>query len=339
MLLLLTGAVYFFLKVIVPVTAPILLAMLFVTIFGPLLQRMQKRLRLHRQAGAVLLLLIACLFLGALVWILFSWIVGSLPDWIEGLETLEKNMGIIVHRICETVGRAIRIDSEYLENTIFSGIQQGIDYFQLQFLPGMFSQSLEFVKGLAAFGGFLVTFLIATVLLAKEYDHFMNRLLEREECYMFLEVVCGVIRYIATYVKAQVIIMTVIGIIAAAALGISGIAQGVLWGLLAGVLDALPFIGTGIVLVPLGIQQVFLGSYGRAACCLILYVVCIFIREFLEPKLIGKKVGVSPVAILLSIYAGIQLFGLWGIVGGPLGFIMISQAYLCTVRDRKTPEA
>ena len=143
MLLLLTGAVYFFLKVIVPVTAPILLAMLFVTIFGPLLQRMQKRLRLHRQAGAVLLLLIACVFLGALVWVLFSWIVGSLPDWVDGLETLEKNMGVIVHRICETVGRTIRIDSEYLENTIFSGIQQGIDYFQLQFLPGMFSQSLE----------------------------------------------------------------------------------------------------------------------------------------------------------------------------------------------------
>ena len=117
MLLLLTGAVYFFLKVIVPVTAPILLAMLFVTIFGPLLQRMQKRLRLHRQAGAVLLLLIACVFLGALVWVLFSWIVGSLPDWIDGLETLEKNMGVIVHRICETVGRTIRIDSEYLENT------------------------------------------------------------------------------------------------------------------------------------------------------------------------------------------------------------------------------
>ncbi|MCI8461766.1 MAG: AI-2E family transporter [Lachnospiraceae bacterium] len=339
MLLLLTGAVYFFLKVIVPVTVPILLAMLFVTIFGPLLQRMQKRLRLHRQAGAVLLLLIACVFLGALVWVLFSWIVGSLPDWIDGLETLEKNMGVIVHRICETVGRTIRIDSEYLENTIFSGIQQGIDYFQLQFLPGMFSQSLEFVKGLGAFGGFLVTFLIATVLLAKDYDNIMNRLLDREECYLFLEVVCGVIRYIATYVKAQVIIMTIIGIAAAVTLGIGGIQQGVLWGLLAGVLDALPFIGTGIVLVPLGIQQVFLGSYGRAVCCLLLYVACIFIREFLEPKLIGKKVGVSPIAILLSIYAGIRLFGLWGIVGGPLGFIMISQAYACIFRNSESSKA
>ena len=217
--------------------------------------------------------------------------------------------------------------------------RQGIDYFQLQFLPGMFSQSLEFVKGLGAFGGFLVTFLIATVLLAKDYDNIMNRLLDREECYLFLEVVCGVIRYIATYVKAQVIIMTIIGIAAAVTLGIGGIQQGVLWGLLAGVLDALPFIGTGIVLVPLGIQQVFLGSYGRAVCCLLLYVACIFIREFLEPKLIGKKVGVSPIAILLSIYAGIRLFGLWGIVGGPLGFIMISQAYACIFRNSESSKA
>ena len=56
-LLLVTGAVYFFLKVIAPLTAPILIAMLFVTIFGPLLQKLQSRLHLHRQICAVFLLL------------------------------------------------------------------------------------------------------------------------------------------------------------------------------------------------------------------------------------------------------------------------------------------
>lgn len=71
-LLLLTGAVYFFLKEIVPLTAPVLVAMLFVTIFGPLLQKMQAKLRLHRQVGAVLLLLLACAFAAALAWVLFS---------------------------------------------------------------------------------------------------------------------------------------------------------------------------------------------------------------------------------------------------------------------------
>ncbi len=335
MLLLLTGAVYFFLKVITPLTAPVLIAMLFVTIFGPFLQKLQKRLRIHRQMGAILLLLVACAILGVLVWVLFSWIVGSLPRWIDSLDSLESNLTVIIHEICQRVGDTLRIDSEYLEQTILKGIQEGIDYFQLQFLPGMLSQSLECVKVFAAIGGFLVTFLIATVLLAKDYDNIMNRLLDREECHVFLEVICGIIRYIATYVKAQLIIMTTIAVIAAAVLGISGMRHGILWGVLAGILDALPFIGTGIVLVPLAIQQFFYGNYVRAALCILTYVVCIFARELLEPRLIGKRVGVSPIAILLSIYAGIKLFGAWGIIGGPLGFIIIYHAYISLERRRE----
>ena len=123
------------------------------------------------------------------------------------------------------------------------------------------------------------------------------------------------------------VVVLCVGLLAAVVLTLCGIRQGVLWGLLAGVLDALPFIGTGIVLVPLGIQQFFAGRYVKTVFCLLLYVACIFVRELLEPKLIGKRVGVSPIAILLSIYAGVKLFGIWGIVGGPLGFVMIYQAY------------
>lgn len=335
MLLLLTGAVYFFLKVITPLTAPVLIAMLFVTIFGPFLQKLQKRLKIHRQIGAVLLLLAACAIVGVLVWLLFSWIVGSLPGWLNGLDSLESNLTVVIHRICGTVGDTLRIDSVYLEQTILAGIQEGIDYFQLQFLPEMLSQSLECVKVFAAVGGFLVTFLIATVLLAKDYDNIMNRLLDREECHVFLEVICGIIRYIATYVKAQIVIMGTIALIAAAVLGVSGVRHGVMWGVLAGILDALPFIGTGIVLVPLAIQQLFYGQYVRAALCLLTYVVCIFVRELLEPRLIGKRVGVSPIAILLSIYAGIKLFGAWGIIGGPLGFIIIYHAYISLERRKQ----
>ncbi len=333
-LLFLTGAVYFFLKVIAPLTSPVLAAMLFVTIFGPLLQKLQSKLKIHRQVGALLLLLFGCILLGILVWILFSWIVGSMPDWIGMLDTLEEELGAIVHEICHVVGRTLRIDGSYLEQTILARVQEGIDYFQMQLLPGVLSQSLEYVKILASVGGFLVTFLIATVLLAKDYDDIMNRLLDREECHVYLEIVCGIIRYIATYVKAQFIIMSIIGTLAAVVLGVIGIRNGVLWGILAGILDALPFIGTGIVLVPLGIQQLFDANYAGAVICLVLYVACIFIRELLEPKLIGKRIGVSPIAILLSLYAGIKLFGLWGIIGGPLGFVIIYQSFLSLERRR-----
>lgn len=337
-LFLLTGAVYFFLRVIAPLSAPMLTAMLFVTIFGPLLQKMQNKLKIHRQIGAILLLLLACGIFGVLIWILLSWIVGSLPGWVDGLDSLEAGLSDIIHETCNVVGRLLGIDNLYLEQTLLARIQEGIDYFQLQLLPGMLSQSLTYIKVLTSIGGFLVTFLIATVLLAKDYDNIMNWLLDKEECHVYLEIICGIVRYIATYVKAQIIIMSIIGTATAFALGISGIWHGVLWGILAGIMDALPFIGTGIVLVPLGVQQIFYGNYGRAAVCLAVYVACIFIREFLEPRLIGKKVGVSPIAILASIYAGIKLFGLWGIIGGPLGFVIVHQAYLSLEKRRECVE-
>ena len=114
-----------------------------------------------------------------------------------------------------------------------------------------------------------------------------------------------------------------------------------LWGILAGILDALPFIGTGVVLLPLGIWQLLEGSFGRALICGALYVVCIFLREILEPRLIGRKIGVSPIAVLVSLYAGIRLFGVWGIIKGPLGFVLIYETYhsLSKMSDRQKNRA
>lgn len=326
-LLVIIGAVYFFLKYLTPLVAPVLIAMLFVTMFGPTLKKMQARLHVHRQIGAVILLLIACTILGLLVWILFSWIVGSLPDFIGRLDTIEQQIGTVVRNVCEIVGRTIGIDSNYLESLLLEQLEKGIDFLQADAFGGVLSQSLEYVGMIAAVGGFLVTFLIASVLLAKDYDRIMNELLDREEFHVLLEVICGIIRYIATFVRAQLIIMSSIAVLASFVLAIVGIKHGVLWGILAGLLDALPFIGTGIVLVPLTIVQFFYGRIGQAVVCLILYGCCAFLREMMEPKLIGNRVGVHPIAVLVSVYAGIKLFGIWGIIKGPLGFMIIYQTW------------
>lgn len=326
-LLLLTGAVYFFLKYLTPLIAPILMALLFVTIFGPLFKKMQEKWHIHRQVGAIVLLGLAAILLLCLLWILFSWIVGSLPEWISGLDTLEQELEQVIWAVCQTVGRAIGVDGVYLEETLMGSINDGFDYIQYEAVPGMLSRTLSYVKGVAVLGGFLITFIIAAVLLAKDYDEIMNRMLDREECHVILEVICGIIRYIATFVKAQLIIIGIMAAVAALTLGFSGIRHGVLWGILAGFLDALPFVGTGIVLIPLALVQIFYGYYGRAVVCIVLYLACIFLRELLEPRLIGRRIGVTPIAVLASLYAGIQLFGVWGIIKGPLGFVMIYETY------------
>lgn len=278
-LLLITAVVYFFLRYLTPLFSPILVAMLFVTIFGPFLKSLQTRLHIHRQVGAILLLILGCGLLVILVWVLFSWIVGSLPEWVGQLDVVEQELQELIQRGSASIGEVLGIDGEYLESTLLARLGEWMDYLQAEGAAGMLSGSLQYLKKIALLGGFLVTFVIAAVLLAKDYDRIMNNLLDREEFHVLLEVICGIIRYIATFVKAQVIIMSLISLAAGVVLSLCGIRQGALWGMLAGLLDALPFIGTGIVLLPLALVQLFQGCFGRALTCLVLYAVCVFLRK------------------------------------------------------------
>ena len=54
-----------------------------------------------------------------------------------------------------------------------------------------------------------------------------------------------------------------------------------------------------------------------------LYVMCYILRQFLEAKLMGTQVGLSPLETLVSMYVGLQLFGLAGVFLGPIGLLMI----------------
>lgn len=306
-LLLLTGAVFLFLRFLAPLLSPILVAMIFVTIFGPLLQKLQK-LHLRRQLGAILLLLVALAMLVGILFLLCRWAWNGFPQMLVFAEEWKQKL------------------PAWADGWVDLGISE-LKRSATDLEKGLLGGALRHARKFASAGGYLVTFLIAVILLAKDYDEVMNRLLEREDCRLLLSVICGVIRYLATYVKAQTVIMAVIAGICGATLSFAKVPQGALFGLLAGALDALPFIGTGVVLVPLGIFYGLEGRLGVSVTCAVLYVTCILLREMMEPRLIGKRIGVRPIFILISIYVGIRLFGVAGIIKGPLGFVIIWETW------------
>lgn len=326
-LLFIIGAVYFFLAYIAPLLTPILLAFLFVTMFGPLLKKMQRRLRIPRQVSVVLLLLLVTIVLGVTVWLVISWATANAAGFGTYLETWEKEMQLIIGSVCNWVGRTFSVDVSHLEESVSELTGQLLGRLQSDSIPRLVDSLVRYTKTLVSGGAFLITFLIGAILLAKDYDKYMNVLLEQRECHVWLEALCGTIRYIVSFIKAQLTIMGMIAGTIALVLFLAGIPNGLLWGLLAGALDVLPFVGTGIVLLPLILIQLAKGAYGRAVVCGLLYGGCVLIREFLEPRIVGKKMGVWPVAVLTSIYVGIQLFGLAGVVKGPLGFVLVYQIF------------
>ena len=101
----------------------------------------------------------------------------------------------------------------------------------------------------------------------------------------------------------------------------------ILLGIGIGLLDALPLFGTGTVLVPWALVELLAGRGGRAAALIGIYVFCYILRQVLETRMMAKGMGLSALETLISLYAGLELFGVWGVVLGPAA-LMMSKALL-----------
>lgn len=89
------------------------------------------------------------------------------------------------------------------------------------------------------------------------------------------------------------------------------------------VLDILPVLGTGTVLVPWGVIAVIVGDIRMGVGILVLYAVITVIRNVVEPKLVGKQIGLSPVVTLPCMFAGLKFFGIPGMIGAPLAAALL----------------
>lgn len=95
-----------------------------------------------------------------------------------------------------------------------------------------------------------------------------------------------------------------------------------------GLLDALPFFGTGTAFVPwILILVVFRKDYRAALILALTYGSCVLLRELLEPRLVGNRLGVLPVLILAGVYGGVKLYGAAGILLGPLSILLIRELW------------
>ncbi|MCH5257447.1 MAG: AI-2E family transporter [Lachnospiraceae bacterium] len=318
-----TLLVYLFFRYVFILIAPFFLAFILITLFYPLLQRIQKIIPMKKKFLAVGVMILVLLFIAVILW-LFSY--GSSIDLAALTELVENaynKLKLTLHNCCYSLDGKFGWNGYEIENYIVDKMTAMMENFHVQVIPRLLSSSYNCFKVLFAFVAFIFIALISAVLLEKDYSSFMEWLKTSEDMSFIWKTFEGVLNYIITFLKAQGILFLIISTICSSVLWAAGVDGSIFLGCLAGFMDVLPFIGTGIVLVPTAIWQLLNGYYISMAVCLVLYIGCICIREFLEPKLIGESLGIAPVLMLLGIYAGIRLFGVSGIIEGPLALIVI----------------
>ena len=110
---------------------------------------------------------------------------------------------------------------------------------------------------------------------------------------------------------------------------IIGIENAVGVAILVSLVDLLPILGIGTVMVPWAIFSFAIGEHVRGVGLLVLFVVAVVIRELAEPKIVGENLGIHPLITLIAIYSGYALFGFVGLILFPVIAVLI-----CTLLDK-----
>lgn len=297
---------FVFLKYIFPLLSPFILSYLSVYAVYPLLYKLEEKCRIRKSFTMFLLIGFIVMFLLGLIWIFVI--------------TTGGNMGTYLPVVLEWKDRIFLVS--------------GSVFFK-DMLPEFLKNTVSYVGKVFPVLAYIGVYLVATILMAKDFDGLMIRVRSIGVLESFMNVVGRILRTFGLYIKAQGILFLIIATVCSTGFYVIGISSPVFLGVLTGIMDALPFIGTAIILVPSALLLFWEGEIFKGVVILIVYLICVLVRELLEPRLVGKGLGIFPVIMLVSIYAGVKLFGIFGIVKGPLAVVLYKNIWMQLFKNRK----
>ncbi len=244
-------------------------------------------------------------------------VIASLPDTTSGLqETLR-------HFIASTPPEL----QSFLSNTMDRLINEGVSVPQ-----EVYSRLLGALSGAAgslpSIFLFIVTSVLSTFFLSADFGTvmaFIKRQFPEKWHEKLLRTKDGLSKTLAKWLRAQLMLMGITFLELTLGLFVLGIDYPVLFAALIALVDALPILGSGTVLIPWAAFLLLTGQTRLGVSLIILYGAVSIIRGVIEPKFVGSQIGLHPLATLLSMYVGFCTFGLPGMIILPIILITLLQ--------------
>ena len=126
------------------------------------------------------------------------------------------------------------------------------------------------------------------------------------------------------FVKAQLTLVSMTTVIVLIGLLILQVPYAITIAVITGIVDLLPYLGTGAIFVPWIIYVFFTGDTAFAIGLLVLYIVVIVQRQFMEPKVLSSNIGINPLATLIALFVGFKLYGFLGLIIGPVTLVLLN---------------
>lgn len=338
------GLFYVFIKYCLGVLAPFIIAFILAYALQRPIKWAKKKLHLksHGIISFLLVLLVVCVVFGVLsiaVLVLFNELkdfasylttqFSSIDDLIVTLENYA--MGVIV-RLPESLRGTV---GDYVTNA-FDSLGKGQAELDLSMLSAPLSGAWSVVKSLPSTILSVVVAVVSCFFMASDYDKVKELVLgffSESKRKSIVKTKRTATKAITKLLKAYVTIMAItfaemfLGLFLLKLIGVYDGSYIAIISFVTCIIDIIPVLGTGTVLIPWAVYNLIFGNFGMGIGLLVIYAVITVIRQVVEPKLVANQAGLPAIVTIMAMFIGVRIFGAFGIILLPFTVIILKLLY------------
>lgn len=313
----LLAIVYAGIKYVFPMLMPFVIGIVISLSFCKLIDLLTKKSGINRTIVSILVLIIFYLFIGMVISLIGARFFHFISTLFNGLPSLYKGtLQPALQAMADNLAGRFPSIQIYL-NDFMDNIGQSI----FSYISNISSKVVGMVTGLASQIPSLLIRVIFTIVSSffftidyYKIGDFMIRQFRSEKRDMIVKLKNNVIGSIGKFIRAYALIITVTFIELSLGFRILNIPTPFLLGGIVAIIDIMPILGTGAVLLPWSIISFALSDTKTGIGMLLLYIFITVVRQILEPRIIGQQIGLHPIVTLVLMFVGAQLMGILGLL-------------------------
>ena len=307
----------------------------------PVIEYLEKKIRLPKKFGSVILIVAVVTAIIALFYFLIRGIVTQVLLFVQGFPDFQKDVmdqfeffRQKIEAVLMILPPAVQNQLDHVVQAVGSGIASlvsGIGNYGVSHAGSMAKGMTNGLIGVVVMFFSSYMFLIDREKIIKWYRKSVPEVV-KHKINIFLHNTLGVL---GSYCLAQLKNMFIIILILWIGFKIAGISYAFLFAILIGIVDIFPILGTGTVIIPWAVFCIVTGNITRAVILLIVYAVCLILKQVLQPKMMGDSMGISALTTIFLIYVGWKIGGLGGMLLALIFGMFIINLYRLGIFDRK----
>ena len=313
---------------------PFLIAFIIASLIEPIIRFVKKYTKFQRKTSAIIVLAtFSIIIISMIVWgttVLISEsseLLRSLNIYTDKIYNLFQsfmgNINFEKFNIPPEVTQLLQNSTEDLLSVVSNWIKE------------VLNSIIQLITSLPTIGIYIVITLLATYFICADRLYILDQIEHHfpkkwvKKLTMHLK---QLLSSLGNYLKAEAILVIIaffqvlIGLFILQKMGMN-VEYPLLAAIGIGFVDALPILGSGTVLIPWAIISAINGDIKLAIGLLIIFAILSVVRQFLEPKVVSKKIGIHPIFTLIAMYTGFKAIGIIGLLIGPIAIIIIKNLY------------